>query len=430
MRKLVAIIFLAGIVTLAGCRDHQPAEKYRRVNFSHLKYLTHDKVIKNTPVNLIWIYSEFPDYRLVEAPAEGIACVDDVARAAVLYLMDYRYTGNESSLQSARPLLNFILAMQAGNGLFYNFIYSDLTINTTHKNSQARADWWSWRATWALAEGLEAYHLIDPDYSAQLSESITRVFPAIDSLLGYYPGMQTVEGISIPAWLPSGAAADQAGVIILGLLPYYRVTGEPIVREYIQKLAQGILAMQFGDSLTFPFSAFLSWENTWHAYGNIQSYALLSAGEVLSDPILIEKALREVDHFYPFLMKEQYLCAFSVKKSGEEILLMREDQFPQIAYGIRPMVWACLKAYQLTGLEKYASLAGRISRWLFGENLARQSMYDRENGRCFDGLNSEESVNRNCGAESTIEALLTLIMLEQHPAAMEALHRNDPETGQ
>ena len=53
---------------------------------------------------------------------------------------------------------------------------------------------------------------------------------------------------------------------------------------YVKKLADGIVLMQQGDATHIPYGAFLSWENTWHAYGNDQAYALLKAGMFLNDP--------------------------------------------------------------------------------------------------------------------------------------------------
>ena len=60
--------------------------------------------------------------------------------------------------------------------------------------------------------------------------------------------------------------------------------------------------MQLGDKEQFPYGAFLSWENLWHAYGNSQSYALLKAGQSLGDPSYIEKALKEINNFYRGVM--------------------------------------------------------------------------------------------------------------------------------
>ena len=43
-------------------------------------------------------------------------------------------------------------------------------------------------------------------------------------------------------------------------------------------------------------------------------------------------------------------------------------------------------------------------------------MYSVSTGVCFDGISSPGSVNQNSGAESTIEALLTIQKVEAYPA--------------
>jgi hypothetical protein len=50
-------------------------------------------------------------------------------------------------------------------------------------------------------------------------------------------------------------------------------------------------------------------------------------------------------------------------------------------------------------------------------------MYDPQTGRCFDGINDKENINKNSGAESTIEALLTLIEVENNPITRKILHK-------
>jgi len=44
-------------------------------------------------------------------------------------------------------------------------------------------------------------------------------------------------------------------------------------------------------------------------------------------------------------------------------------------------------------------------------------MYDPVSGRTFDGIGPERQINRNAGAESTIEGLLALQALEAVPQA-------------
>jgi hypothetical protein len=374
-------------------------------------------ILNDTEMTVVHIYADFPEYKWTPAPGEGFTCVDDVARTVAFYLDYYELSRQRELLDETKKLLNFILYMQADNGLFYNFLMADSSINKTHVNSQSRASWWTWRAIWALAEAYFYYEPKEPDFATSLLTSIEKTFPAIDSILTKYPETMTEEGQQLPSWLPYGAAADQAAVMILALIPYNRITQENKTREYIRKLADGIMLMQAGDSLQFPYGCFLSWRNVWHAYGNSQAYALLLAGELLGNEKYIQSALQEIDHYYPYLIENQYLNNFTISKSDTGYNILEKRQFSQIAYGIRPMVWACLKATELTGENKYSRMAGEISNWLFGKNITGQPLYFPQSGRCYDGINSEASLNKNSGAESTIEALLTIVAAEQNPVS-------------
>jgi uncharacterized protein YyaL (SSP411 family) len=365
-------------------------------------------------MTIVHIYSEYPSYTWVDDSDEGTACVDDAARAAIFYLRDYEIKNNHSSLKSAKRLLNFILYMQAPNGLFYNFIFSDNSINKDHKNSIPRAGWWSWRAIWALAEGYAVFKDHNLEYADVMLSRMEKTFPAIDSILQRYPETMTEHRLELPTWLPYGTASDQSAVMIQALVPYYSFTGNQQAKEYIKKLADGILKMQLGDSLQFPYGCFLSWKNVWHAYGNSQSYALLVAGETLQNKKYIENALLEIKHFYPYLIKRQFLAEISVKQFESKYILEKERQFSQIAYDLRPMIWASLKAFDITGEHFYAQQASELTSWFFGINVAGQPLYDQNSGRCFDGINSPQSINNNSGAESTIEALLALQAVEQN----------------
>ncbi len=414
-RKLVnGLVFL---VLFIFCQSSGSERSLRLLNTSHLDHLSQILKINDREMMIVHIYADYPEYEWTPAPGEGISCVDDVARAAIFNIRYLQYRNQPEVTRKVHSLLEFIFYMQAPNGLFYNFLLSDLSVNTTHINSQSRAGWWSWRAIWALAEAGEYFKSENPDFALALQKRIERTFPAIDSVLSNYPETLIENNIKLPQWLPYNTAADQAAVMILALIPYYRLTQNPMAKEYIQKLAEGISLMQLGDSLQFPHGSFLSWQNRWHAYGNSQAYALLEAGELLENSEFIQQALKEVKWFYPFLIKNNYLNEFAVSDSENSYTMIDRKDFSQIAYGVRPMVWACLKATEITGEEKYAILAGEIACWLLGKNVARQALYDPRNGRCFDGINDPDSLNKNSGAESTIEALLTLLEAEQNPIA-------------
>ena len=115
-------------------------------------------------------------------------------------------------------------------------------------------------------------------------------------------------------------------------------------------------------------------------------------------------------------MQNGIKSSFTVENNGGGIALGSEKSFEQIAYGIRPMVSAAIEAYRLTNQERYADMAGHLAAWFWGANDANRIMYSVATGRCFDGIESPSNVNLNSGAESTIEALLTMENVENSPA--------------
>ena len=195
------------------------------------------------------------------------------------------------------------------------------------------------------------------------------------------------------------------------------------MNAYVKKLADGIALMQQGDATHFPYSTILSWENTWHAYGSDQAYALMKAGAFLNDAGYTAKGMASVDNFFSWLLQNGMKSSFAVAGNGSVISLTSEKSYEQIAYGIRPMVSAAVEAYRLTNQPKYADIAGHLAAWFLGANDANRIMYSVSTGRCFDGIQSSSSVNTNSGAESTIEALLTMEMAEGYPAVKTALNK-------
>ncbi|MGE5401107.1 MAG: hypothetical protein ACM3S2_11935 [Ignavibacteriales bacterium] len=387
------------------------------INTSHLDKL-YDRVnIDGKEMAIIHIYAEAPDYNWTDAPGEGTACVDDVARAAIFYLRYLKATNNVVFLTKAKLLLEFLFYMQAENGLFYNFINSDHTINKEGRNSRPLPDWWSWRALWAMGEAYSYFYDTDKELAKRLQKSLTSGFNSLRPLINNYPETTNLKGFRLPTWLPYQYASDQAAVIVMALVPFYLVSRDTLIEQYIRKISSGIIMMQAGDSLKFPFGAHLSWENTWHAWGSNQSEALLLAGDALKDKELISSARKEVDHFYDFLMERNYMNEFSVADNKEE----NSSRFPQIAYGIDPMVSACLLAGKIIPDPLLAEKGAAIACWFLGKNAAGKPMYDEKTGRCYDGIVSEGKINYNSGAESTIEALLALLAVESNPQARKIL---------
>jgi hypothetical protein len=127
---------------------------------------------------------------------------------------------------------------------------------------------------------------------------------------------------------------------MLGLINYCVANNDMVISSYIDKLAGGMAMMQQGDATHFPFSAFLSWQNTWHAYGNLQAYALMQAADFLHNPQYNLQALAEVDNFYPWLLQNGFKSNFTINDSAGVNQILSENSYDQIAYGIEPMVFA------------------------------------------------------------------------------------------
>lgn len=387
-----------------------PSTTTSTFNWSHFNYLYKEINFHNKTVGIIHIYSEYPNYEYAIEPSEGFTCVDDVSRAIVLFSKHLKANPNdEDALDKIKKLTEFVLEMQNENGYFNNFIWNDLSINTTYSTSIAELNWWSFRALWGLES---AYTILKTD-----TDITNRITTAIEKLINNIKidlpvtslTTQLINDIETPTWLPFQHASDQAALLIIGLLENYNRTNDSEIQTLINAMAQGIMVMQKGDADKYPYGVFLSWENLWHAWGNSQAYALLKTGQKFNNQSYINSALKEIDNFYPYLLKNGFAEAFWIQKTGEDTYSeIERNTFPQIAYGIRPMVWAASEAYKYSGEAKYATLAKDLESWFAGENIAGTAMYNPSTGICFDGIVSSSEINRNSGAESTIERLLVL----------------------
>jgi hypothetical protein len=409
-------IFLFAVVLIV-CSCAETSSDNSLINTSHLEYLYQEiNINSNTHLGTVWIYSNAPDYLLVNDMDEGFTCVDDVSRALVFYCRQYKRNPKKKDLDKIESLTRFIMYMKADNGYYNNFMFPDNEINVDHTNSRSTPNFWSWRAFWALTE----LNLLDApelnDLRVQTQSHLEQSFSNIEQLFSTESDAIEVEGIIIPSVLAE-YGADQVSVIIIGLTNYYQINNSIVIKDLLLKLGHYLLAAQYGEENTSPYFAFLSWKNIWHAWGNMQAYALLYTGRIIQNVHFIDAGLNEVKHFYPFCIKQNFLCDFRIASSNDSILIHDLHSFPQISYGVRPMIFASLEAHNITGDEAYAIQAGKLAMWYFGNNPAHQVMYDRLTGRSFDGINSATQTNYNSGAESTIEALLSIQAIESNAIA-------------
>ncbi len=410
-RRFLASLLCATVFLAVGCGSSEPDDPpddpvpaAPTFNLAHLDHLGETLQREGETFRIVHIYANAPSYEWVGDDDEGIACVDDVARAAVVYLRHFETTGAASSREKAEELLRFVMYMQRDNGLFYNFVFDNaLTINTTHPNSRADAfEYWAARGVWALGTGARVLATANPDFAALCAEHVRRTYPHLDALLGRYGQTTTQSGRTLPRWLIGETSADATSELLLGLVALNQAAPDAALRARIDRFAEGIALMQYGSMNVFPYGFHADYPGGWHGWGSSQMQALSEAGVTAS-------AVREAEQFYPRLLVDGWL--HSIMFDGTV------RTYEQIAYATRCVTVGLLRLYDATGDARYATMAGLAASWFTGDNVADFAMYDAEHGRGYDGINGPGSVNLNSGAESTIEALFSVLEVERVPEA-------------
>jgi hypothetical protein len=411
-------------IRIPGLKDNSTLEL---LSFKHLESLeftfSDDQGEKYTG----WaIYAIPPDedsgteiYKPVIAPGEGYSCVDDVARIAKMYLMQYEKTGSEESLYKAKEALRFVMYVAAGDGLFYNFIDKKGVINKTGKTSEAVLNWWTARLFHALGKGIRVLKNIEPEFTEKLTKYYNL---SMDMLKRYRDNPDIPEkhqkfyeilGIK-PGTLVAGNGAITAS-FVLGLLDRWHVDKDPQYEELITDYCDSLVKMRETSPGRYPFYNLhynvIGETSIVHLYGNRQVKALAEAGKIFGNKNWIESAEAEANLAYPRIISSGLIpYAFS---PDPEI-------FPQIMYSVETIIANLIAVYRVTNHHKYAVLAGLFAAWIFGENVFETPMAIFSDGRFYDGIMSS-GININSGAESVIEGLVALLEIDSTPA-VEYLH--------
>lgn len=364
------------------------------VELKHLRHLGLDAVVRGKAVRVVALYAEAPDYRPTPSPlrdgSEGIASVDDAARAAVLYLRAYEATGDADARAEALGLLAFVTAMEQGDGEFVNFIDARGRPNRAAPSSRKSMSYWAARSIWAMGEAVRVLGRERPDRLTDVRTALRRAVARM--------ARDVHSGRLI------GGSATATAEALLGLLALQRAEPSPALAALATRTAELLLPLSAGTEAGAPWGAYLDHPDAlWHAWGARCTQALAEAAIVLDRPDFTLAAKREADALWGrFLLAGQ--PASSVSPAGAA------TWYPQIAYGVGPIVEGYLALALATGERRYSVFAGLAAGWFVGDNAAGISMYDETTGRTFDGIDgpTADQVNRNAGAESTIESLLAL----------------------
>ena len=298
---------------------------------------------------------------------EGVACVDDAARAVILLLDLYRDTDDRRLREWASGLVDFVLFMQREDGRFHNFIRDwEGSINTDGPTSYPGGTFWQARAVRALARA----HLVlrDPRVAAPLARGFA--FATVNP-----------------------APPDVRTIHVLAALDLMRAGLTPVLRETLERWCDEIAECRDGEILLNNPN-----EPVPHLWGHVQEGVLAEAAPLLDRPDLLDLA----------------------RQSARSLLAPQiERAFPDRTvqpYGVASAVYVMDRLYQGTGEAAYARWRDQARAWFDGRNSASLPVYDRVNGRVHDGID-DGRLNPHSGAESNIvgaQALLPDVAARVH----------------
>lgn len=381
-------------------------------NLGHLDFLSEDVEIDGIPMMITHLYSEprtagdpASGYVWVGDPQEGVAALDDVARAVIAYAEHYATYRDAHSYRQMVKGLRFAMWMQADNGDFDNFVARDAEGTLFKKDSQSSQTsfgYWAVRAWEAFATA--APHLraagdeLADDIDARLDLTRTRA----GELLADAPASGEGRLLAGDVWM-SSIAINAASREFDQAPGHDRAELEEIVAE----LAAGIVAHQRGSFTDYPLGAIQNADGGWNEWGSVQVEALARASVVTGDDALLARARLSADSFLSDLLLSGRAYGVSPNKAT----------YPQLNYGTASYVDNFLALYEVTGERVYADAAGLAASWWRGNNPAQTAMFREETGVAFDAVD-HDGVNRNGGAESVVEALRAILRVQRVPAAL------------
>jgi hypothetical protein len=292
-----------------------------------------------------------------ESGFEGVACVDDAARALEVACDVWTRTRLPWVERWARGLLAFVLWMQEEDGRWLNFVVDwNGAKNRSGITSVAGENFWHARATSSVERAWRT--LGDP----AAAESFGRGFAHA---------------------LVKAAPPDVRALHMATALRDQRDGGD--TRDALDRWCIELMSCRHGPVLmNSPYE-----RGTPHLWAHIQEGVLAEAGALLGTRRYVDAAVR----------------------SGETLLLpVVGDGFelPTVTpYDVASVALSADGLAAATGDHRWLRVADSARAWFDGANPAGAAVYDRERGRVGDGVDGHK-LNQNSGAEANIVAAQVL----------------------
>jgi hypothetical protein len=310
----------------------------------------------------IAVYADAADRTIpaAERGYEGVACVDDASRALILVCDVWSATALPRMREWAVGLLDFLLYMQLEDGRFVNFI-ADWSgeRNEAGVTSFPGGNFWHARGVRALARA-----------TVTLREERARV--------GLERGIEHIRAArDVPP--------DIRSIHVLTALELLRAGAFPELGADLPNWCDEIAACQRGGVLFDNPD-----ETEPHLWGHQQEGVLAEAGEFLGRDDLIAMARASALAF----LAPQIDSGF--------------DEPTVQPYGVASAIYGVERLRAITDGPRFEELWLMARAWFDGRNPARSAVYDREEGRVFDGID-KGVVNVHSGAESNVVGAQALL---------------------
>jgi hypothetical protein len=341
------------------------------------------------------IYNETEDgvdYQLQPADDisnQGDACTDDITRAIVFACDLYIESGGARAQKLARRWSTFLHHVEIKDrpGVFAPFIFEDGRLNIGGFNSRPPSKWAQSNVARAYARLWKAFG--DDRAEAGFWRTKRKSTPDLKAIANRVDGDLTAYEVSLEA-------GDASAM---------RVLERRITRD-VQRIMSNLEPEGYFSDFRHGAEP-VRLHRTVQLWGYHQLMAVAKAGRVLDRPEWLEPCVATVqalidpllETVFPVLPYAWPVDAAAHPRAWPDA----PSRWTGTAYHVSSLVAGLGELYLATGDNGYAQRAIRIADWLLGENPAGEVMYHPTHGGCYDGILGDW-VNRNMGAESSIEA--------------------------
>jgi len=304
---------------------------------------------------------------------------DDNARALIAVLRYHEMYKDPSSIGLADKYLTFLLHMQKEDGRFHNLLGFDRAFKDEVGSEDCMGN-----ALWASGYTLNS--TAPEEMKIVAKEMFDRGLPPVHNFTS-----------------PRAKA-----LTLIGLHHYNKAFPEDRnILKNVGKLASGLVHQYRVES-----DEGWCWFESYLTYSNPRlPQALFSAFESTKKDTYLEVALNSFNFLIEVQMVDDVFVPVGTKdwyiKKGEKALY---DQQPIEA---SCMVEAAIDAYKHTRDERYLRTAENSFEWYHGKNVKSIVIYNEETGTCYDGI-TNEGLNLNQGAESTLSYYLAYLIMKKH----------------